>query len=87
MPIVGCALAMCDGEGCKTREIVPLMVGPGGKPAGSPPEGWTALPRSIFMQGAGAVELLCPACQKSKEADAETVRAAHNGVEHDPGTR
>lgn len=62
MPIVGCALAMCDGEGCKTREVVPLMVGPGGKPAGSPPEGWTARPRSIFMHGAGAVETLCPAC-------------------------
>lgn len=78
MPIVGCALAMCDGEGCTgylghggvtgpAREIVPLMVGPGGKPAGSPPTGWTARPRSIFMQGAGAVELLCPACQKTDE--------------------
>lgn len=66
MPIVGCALAMCDGEGCKAREVVPVMKAPNGQMAGDPPQGWTARMRSVVVPGKGPVELLCPACGAPK---------------------
>lgn len=63
MPIVGCALAMCDGmPGCRAREVVPVMKAPNGQMAGDPPQGWTARMRSVVVPGKGPVELLCPAC-------------------------
>lgn len=73
MPIVGCALAMCDGEGCKVhvhpdgtrgpaRELVTIMKAPNGAMAGDPPPGWLARRRLVEVPGRGPVETLCPAC-------------------------